>query len=690
MGFGFFTPLDPNETIIVKTPTEVYIKHGPGWKTYNPFSSVKKIKKIVLDAEEYLIITHFQQNEHGDVIEHIAGPTVYEQDDPLATVSNIKKKVELGSTEYVICTDPKTGHRKVERGPKLYMPAPYEQLSPKHTMITLTVNQYIRVTDDNTGHVEIIQGPTNYALQPFEKAGQVSEKTDLSITQYITVTDTKTGHMTTVKGPLQYVPGPYDQFSAIKEMITLSNTQYVYVNDKSKGTWTMIKGPKTFHLEPFEVTSKINTVTYLNMVQWVKIIDQNTGAIRIEKGPGVVCLGPYEVFVKDNNKEVQDAITVDVNHCVHIRDVETGEESLITQPQKYVPSAPNIQIVEVKELIKLAPYESMVLIDRDGKLSFKSGEKNTQGFFIPPFCTILHQMWSTDPDRKIKSNTKVSKFDHRPHDMNFRFSVRSGDNVELNIVINVYWNIFDLERMICATSDPPEDICNHVKNQILNFASSMSTKEFMEYPVAEIVKKIYDVDSEFYKMRGVQISRINILEKRCANDDIEKTYRAIIDQKITSAKNYEQQLGTNNTEIARIRGLTAIEKENYALLQQKLANLELETETAGRAEGGKIKSFLDGLGDNMPLVDKINIFLQLERTKRIGLVTDKVQSVYLNPEDADFNLNVVRLEESKRETIDDKASNYQKHDDSNVIIDADKVSKAKKVAISLNLDSNKK
>jgi len=685
MVFGV-TALDPNQSIRVTTPTEVYIKHGPGWKTYNPFvSKIERFEKIVLDAEGYLIVTHFKPRAHGDIVEHIPGPCIFERDDqdPLAKVSPIQKKIELGSTEYVICTDPKTGKRRIEKGPQLYMPLPYEQLSAKQTMITLTVNQYMLVTDDNTGHIECKNGPANIALEPFEKAGKIQEKIDLSSTQYLVITDTKTGHMSIQKGPIQYVPGPYDQVSKIKNMVTLSNTEYVYINDKANGEWKIVKGPKTFHLEPFEVESKIQNVTCLNMLQWAKVIDQNTGAIRIEKGPCVIFLGPYEKLIADNGKEIQDAITVDVNHAVHTRNTETGEESLVTKPQKYVPEAPNIQIVEVKELIKLAPFESMILFDREGKLSFKSGEKNVEGFFIPPFCSVMFQLWSTDPDRKVKGNMKVSTFDHRPHDMNFKFSVRSGDNVEINIVVNVYWNIVDLEKMIKTTSDPPEDICNHVKNQILNFASSMSTKEFMEYSVAEIVKKIYDVDSEFYKSRGVHVSRVQILEKRCASDEIERTYRSIIDQKINSARSYEQQMGTNQTEIARIKGLTLIEKENYALLQQKLANLELETETAGRAEGGKIKSFLDGLGD-MPMEDKINIFLQLERTKRIGLVTDKVQSVYLNPTEADFNLNVVRLEETKKDKVSTKDTN---------LVDADKEpkeSKSKKATISLNLDTNKK
>lgn len=647
MGCGCCKPLDPNKSIIIDDCTSKNIEHGPGWKFYAPWVGIKIIDKIILNAEEYLIVTHFTQNADGDILEHIAGPKIYSQDDAFAEVTGPHKKMKLSNTEYVICTDTKTGNKKTISGPTLYMPAPYEHLSEIQTMILLNANQYVKITDAKNGHIEIKSGPLNYPLEPFEKADTVKNKIELSITQYVYVTDTRSGKIVMCKGPQQFVPGPYDSVSEVKNMISLANNQYVFVNDRETGHLSLVKGPKTFPMTAFETASEVKNATCLDMMQYAKVLDLNSGAIRIIKGPDTIYLTPYENIIKENGREIQDAYLVDANNCVHIKDIDTGIEKLVIEPQKYVPSAPNIQILSTKQLIKLAPYEYVILMDRDSNLIFKSGRENP-GFFIPPFCNVYSQMWSTERNRTIKHNKKVEKFDMRPHDMDFEFSVRSGDNVEVFLVVNVYWSIIDIEKMVRKTDDPPQDICNHVRSLILSFASRMTTKELMEYPAAEIVKQVQDTDNTFYDERGVQVSRINILEKRCADPDVEKSYRAIIDQKITRAKNLEQQLGENDKEIARIKGLTKTEIENGELLQQKLKNMLLETETAGKTDGGKIKAFLDGLGDEIPLQEKINIFMQLERTKRIGLLTSKVETVYLNPTDADFNLNVVRVEDNNQ------------------------------------------
>lgn len=692
MRLPFLVSLDPNESVILTGPTQKVIKHGPGWVTLGIADSVKKIKKIILTAEEYLIVTHFVQDaDHGDIIEHIAGPFIFEQQSAMDTVAGPYKKTELSGTQYVICTNPKNGHKRTVKGPSMFMPEPYEIVGTVQNTIPLTVNQYMFVTDSTTGHIKCVSGPDNYACEPFDKPSDVRTKVDLSNTQYLTVTDTKTAVQKTEVGPQQFVPGPYDSFGAPKNMLSLSNVQYVYVNDKMKAEWKLVRGPVTFYLNPFETASEIKNVIYLNMIQWIKIVDGNSGKIRIVRGPDTVILNTFESVIKDNGSEIQQAFTVDANHCVHVRDVETGLERLITEPQKYIPEAPNIQVVGVQDLVKLAPYECMILIDRESKMLFHYG-KDSSGFFIPPFCNIYSQAWSTDRNRKIKGNTTIQRFDMRYHDMDFEFTVRSGDNVEIKLVVNVYWSINDVEKMVRATNDPPQDICNHVRSQIISFASQMTTKQLMEQPASDIIKQIHDADNEFYKTRGVSVSRVNILEKCCADPEIDRTYRAIIDQKITRAKNLEQQLGENDKEIARINGLTAIEIQTYKLLEQKLKNLELETETSGKAEGGKIKSFLDGLGDDISLEQKIQIFLQIERTKRINMITEKVNTLYLNPSDVDFNLDVIRFED--KNVSEQAGSNQprvrdsQSETNSTLLMDADLAKKEtkKKTSVSINLN----
>ena len=57
-----------------------------------------------------------------------------------------------------------------------------------------------------------------------------------------------------------------------------------------------------------------------------------------------------------------------------------------------------------------------------------------------------------------------------------------------------------------------------------------------------------------------------------------------------------------------------------------MKNVQMENETHGRAEGQKIHMFLEGLGPDLNIVDKIKIFLELQRTERIKMVTGKESS----------------------------------------------------------------
>jgi len=560
--------LDQNTSLLIIGYTKREMVHGPGWKYYGVWNDVKVIKKIVLNAEQYLEILHMKTDQrdsghNDDIIEHISGPCIYQQEDPFATVSQPKNKIELLNTQFIIVTNGKTGQRKTVEGPTLYMPLPYESCSQVTNKIILNNNQYIYITDTSTGHIEIKSGPLTFAL------------------------------------------GPYEQCSS--------------------------------------VLNKIN----LNMLQYIKIIDKNTGIMRIVSGPDVVMLNPYESIIKDaNNTEIRTAITVNANNAVLVRDTQTGVEELITTPQKYIPAA-NIDIIEVRKMIKLATYERMVLIDKESKLFFKSGETE-KGFFLPPFCSILSQRWSTDRNRAIEKNTKVEIFDIRPHDMDFEFSVRSCDNVEIKMVVNVYWNIENIERMVKATSDPPQDICNHVRSQVLSISSKMTTKDLMEYSTSELIKSIYDEDLHFYEMRGVKVSRIDILEKKCADPGVEKTYRAIIDTKIERVGNLEKQRGDNDKRVAEIEGEISIESHRNNLLLQKMKNMDLENRTQGESEGAKIKMFFDGLGTEISLEDKMKIYMETLRSKRIEVVAGNVKQLYVKPDDVGFNLNLIELKDDNK------------------------------------------
>lgn len=644
---GCCTSLQADQSIKITKYTQKTIKQGPGWICYAPCFKVEVLGKITLNAEQYLIITYRTCREDGDIIEHISGPTIYQQTDALSTVQGPFKKIDLNSLEYTIVTNCKTGNKHVVQGPQIYMPVPYEVVGSIEKKISLLNNQYILVTDNITGHLTIVSGPTIFTPGAFDKTGSIMQKLELSMTQYIICTDGKNGEKSVVEGPCLYTPKEYEQVSQILNKIILKNNQYCYVKELKSGSVSIVEGPMVFSLTPFQEASSLYEYVTLSYSQYTYIKHMITGIIRIQKGPARIVLSPFEEYILDSNKkEIREAPVADTLKAIHIRDKVSGTEELITVPQMYFPPSPNIEVIGIKQLITLAPFERMVIMDRDCNLVFKSGE-DTPGFFLPPFCTILFQNWTTTVDGDKR---RVEKFDCRYHDMDFKFSVRTNDNVEIIMMVNIYWTIKDFEKMIKSTEDPPEDICNQIRSQILNISSKMSTKEIMEFSSLDLVKTIIDQDVEFCHSRGINIVRINITEKRCADKEVDNTYRAVIEQKINRVKILEAQRGENDKRIASIEGQIAFETENFKLLEKKMANIQMENETNGKAEGQRLFMFFEGLGDEMNHEEKMKIFLELQRTERIKLVTSKVNSLYVTPQDVDFNLH--RVENSgKQETI---------------------------------------
>lgn len=632
---GCMVSLDLNQSARVTKYTTREILPGPGFKWYCPCYTIDIIPNITLRAEQYLVVSYKNMRPDGDLIEHVSGPTIYRQIDPFATVFGPLDKKELSSLEYTICTNHKTGDKHVVQGPILYMPLPYEIVGRIEKKISLLNNQFVVITDNITGHIRILSGPMIYTPLAFDIVGQIKNKIELSNTEYVICTDGKNGEKSVVEGPCLYTPKEYEEVSAIISKIILKNNQYCYIKDTRIGSVTAVDGPKVFALTPFEESSEIFEYITLNYSQYLFVFHRITGNIRIEKGPSRLMLSPFEEIIIENREKIRKALTADTYNAIHIRDKLSGTEELITTPQMYFPPSPNILVIGLRELIRLAPYERMVIMDKESNLIFRSGEESN-GFFLPPFCLVLSQEWTLGFNH---DKIKITKFDCRFHDMDFKFNVRTNDNVEIEMMVNIYWTIKDFEKMIKNTNDPPQDICNQIRSQILNISSKLSTKDLMEYSSLELIKTVLEQDADFCSSRGIQIVRINITEKKCADKHVDTTFRAVIEQKINRVKILESQRGENDKRIAEIEGLIQFESENFKLLEKRMANMQMQNETHGKAEGQKLHMFFEGLGHELNSAQKLLIFKELQRTERIKVITDKVNELYLSPEDVDFKLD---------------------------------------------------
>merc|ERR1719453_829861 len=310
--------------------------------------------------------------------------------------------------------------------------------------------------------------------------------------------------------------GPKD--NGIRKAWVLKAYEYVRLLDSVTGKVRMVKGEDTVFPGPDEDLLDGDKLTAIDLKvnEYVKILDQSTGDIRVVGGPGQVMLGPHEKPL-DGGK--QKAVEVDADHAVLVRDKSSGQIRLVTENQLFVPG-PHESIEEIRELIKLADHEALIMKDKEGlfKYFYGSDEKRApdqpRSFFLPPYSEIVQLCWSRGR-RREKRDLYISRFDTRAQYMSFEFNCRTKDNVELLLEGTFFWEVVDLPLMVQTTGDTSGDICAHARSQFIKHVAQATLKEFMD-DLDSISNKVYMQDSGFYGSRGVKVHSLEVTSYKCA------------------------------------------------------------------------------------------------------------------------------------------------------------------------------
>ena len=206
-----------------------------------------------------------------------------------------------------------------------------------------------------------IDGPTVVVLPILHKTAYKAKATPLGPLDYQLVKNTLTGDLRVEVGPKLLFLRPYDELNGDKKTaISLKATQYVRLLDKQTGQvrvekgeqGKLVPGPHETYLDADGVREAISLKYY----EYVRIEDKQTGITRVERGEKLVFLTGHEKVVGI----VQQAVEVDDETAVLIRNKRDGQQQLITKKQVYVPG-PNEEILEVQKLIKLANYEACIV-----------------------------------------------------------------------------------------------------------------------------------------------------------------------------------------------------------------------------------------------------------------------------------------------------------------------------------------
>ena len=591
--------LDADEYVLLDFPAGREIRHGPGITAYC-FANGKKFKNLRINNDQYIEVKHLVPDQvTGNLIEIISGPALHKINDPYATISELKAKIRLTIDEYIIVKDINGVMMTIE-GPTLYTPRANDQWSPIQKKIKLNATQYVVLTSEIDGKRTVLIGPLLYSPKPLEHASVIMDMIVLNNTDYIYVTHTDTGKIDIAEGPMKFTPGPYDGISDINQKIILKNNEYI------------------------------------------KIVDNNTGIIRVVTGPATIVLKPFEHALGDITKahEINDL------EAVYIFDTTTGAYELITQHGMFVPTGVQ-NFIEVRKKIRLELNEAMVIIDKTGKYIIIRGNDNTSAFFLPPYCNILEQNWTNNPEKfNGISLPKISRFDTRPQYMDFEFLIRTKDNVEIFLKLNFYWQIIDVHKMITNTHNCPYDICIHAQSEILSSISRVDMDKFME-SFNEVVHNAISDDNSFYDVRGVKLIRVEITGRRCKDTDTEKNFQEIIKKKTDRIKNLEQQHGSNEVRLAEIQGQIEQERLTGELVSVKNGYIRRESSQMGESQGARVSNFLDHLPRELSIDQKMLIYLDTQNTERVKDVTHTPGlKLYVTPKDLDIKMINVNYPES--------------------------------------------
>lgn len=429
-----------------------------------------------------------------------------------------------------------------------------------------------------------------------------------------------------VNGPGRFFSMPFYKITRRKG-ISLSPLMYIHIRNYMTGEYKSIYGPGFYFLEAHEEIDQENFAIPLKKNQYLRIQDNQTGKIRVERGEKAIFISPTEKIIKG----VSDGINIDEHTAVSVRNIENGQISMIKKPQVFIPGDYE-EVFEIQRKILLEAHETVVIRDKDGNYSFKSGNDQESAFFLEPFSNLVEMTWSTGLRKEVR-DLRVTHFDVRPKFMWYEFDARTSDNVELVLGITFFWKIEDVSQMIQTTDDLPGDLCSHARSQIIQAVTQNTLKDFLR-GFNEIVKgPVLEEKDNFYQKRGAKIHSVEVRSIQCKEAKTQETLQKIIQETTNRLSEILKQESHNEIMLKKIQGDLEAEKMKKEFLEMREENKILESRTEGKAEASRIRALLDGLGEAVDNKSKLEIFKILRKLDMMDKIGSSNAHLYFTPND---------------------------------------------------------
>jgi len=632
---GFTEYLGQDEQLLLETITGKEIINGPRAYLPSPQTVLRyEIRKATsLTAQQYINVKDVVSGE----IKVVRGPDMYFLG-PYEESGPVMSARVLSSVQGIYVSDKRTGDIRLMKGPMNFFPGPFDTITNTINAVALHKGQFLKLEDRLNGRVWIEKGEQLLLLEPtWTQIGAVRDAYSLKSNQYVRLQDSLTGKIRVERGEKLVFPGPFEDTGAkILQAYSLKSNQYVRLQDSLTGKIRVERGEKLVFPGPFEnVNATVYQAIDLKSYEYCKIQDESTGKIRVERGEKMVWLGPWDKIVLAK----KSGTTVDANNAALIKNMDTGLQTLITEPGLFIPEA-NEQVLSVRKVIRLADHQAVILKDKNGDFHYYYGDptKGTaRSFFIPPYWEQVRLLWSRGR-RREKRDLVIYTFDTRPNYMSFEFNCRTSDNVEMILEGTFFWEVFSLPDMMRSTGDASGDVCAHARSCFIQLISKVKLAEFMDTFNA-IAYKAHSSDDEFYRKRGIKIHSLEVTQYRCADPKTSTTLQQIIMETTNRMNRLSRQESENEVALAKIHASVVQEKARSEVLKIKKEN-EISTARAdGEAEAEKTVAFLKHVENTMESKEMAQeAWHALRKQEGLKAVASGRAQVYFTPQDANITI----------------------------------------------------
>lgn len=242
----------------------------------------------------------------------------------------------------------------------------------------------------------------------------------------------------------------------------------------------------------------------------------------------------------------------------------------------------------------------------------------------------------------------VTAIDHRTQKSFYTYTVRTTDNVKMEIGGPIFWKVVNVTRMVKMTSDPAGDVFARCRSTMNAVISNMTMIKFMnslrEVTTAALDKATTD---DFYPKRGLEVVNLDLTKYTPVDAHTRKVLQQIIRQTVIRMNDLEKQESANDIAKVKLTNDIHLEGNRTDLIEVKAKNQRIVSESAGNVSGTKaaaeIRAFMDGLNETLPYLDQrldlltrqLNMESQNKDSKELATGD---AAVYVSPDNFDLRL----------------------------------------------------